>query len=70
MEDQPVVSLDDVETKFRGSLNADEGVSIDAGATAAVAPCFTQKTVPIKLYSRTFPLIRVSDLLSVVFHRY
>jgi hypothetical protein len=67
-EDHPVVSLDDVGTKFGGSLNADEGVSINAGATAALNPFFNQ-TVSITAFSKTFPLFQVSRLF-VVFHRH
>ena len=60
-EDQTVVSLDDIGTKFGGSLNADEGVLIKAGATAALNPFFDE-TVSITLFSKTFPLFKVSGL--------
>jgi hypothetical protein len=66
-EDQPVVSLDNVETKFGGSLDADEGVIIEAGATAALTSFFDQ-TVSITLFSKTFPLLTVSALLFVGCH--
>jgi len=67
-EDHPVVSLDDVGTKFEGSVNADEGLLINAGATAALNPFFNQ-TVSITAFSKTFPLFQVSRLF-VVFHRH
>jgi hypothetical protein len=66
--DWPVVSLDEVGTKFKGSVNADEGVLINAGATAALNPLFNQ-TVSITVFSKTFPLFQVSGLF-VVFHRH
>jgi hypothetical protein len=69
-KDQPAVSLHDVETSFRGSVNADERVLINTGATVALAPFFTRETPPITLFSKTFPLIRVSGLLLVSFYRH
>jgi len=54
----PVVALKDVNTTFGGSVGADVGISINAGATAALAPFFDQ-TVSVQLFSKTFPIFKV-----------
>ncbi|KIM33069.1 hypothetical protein M408DRAFT_326729 [Serendipita vermifera MAFF 305830] len=51
----PVVELKDVETKFGGTVGADVGININAGATAALVPFFDQ-TVSVPLFSKTFPI--------------
>ncbi|PVF93429.1 hypothetical protein CPB86DRAFT_109040 [Serendipita vermifera] len=55
--DQPIVSIDDIETKFGGSVAGDVGVSINAGATAALPPFFDE-TVSVELFSKTFPIFK------------
>ncbi|KAG8757455.1 hypothetical protein FRC14_002019, partial [Serendipita sp. 396] len=57
--EQPVVDLADVQTKFGGSIGADVGVSIDAGAKASLLPFFDQ-TVSVNLFSKTFPIFKKS----------
>jgi hypothetical protein len=54
----PVVALKDVETKFGGTVGADVGVSINAGATAGLSPFFDQ-TVSVQLFSKIFPVFKV-----------
>lgn len=60
---QPVVSLDQIETTFGGCVDADVGVSINAGATADLPPFF-DKTVSVTLFQKTFPLFSVSASIS------
>jgi hypothetical protein len=57
-DDLPVVALEDVDTKFGGTVSADVGVSIDAGATTGLSPFFDQ-TVSVQLFSKTFPVFKV-----------
>lgn len=64
----PVVALKDVETKFGGTVGADVGVSINAGATAALAPFFDQ-TTSVQLFSKTFPIFKVHPLCFCVSDR-
>lgn len=54
----PVVALKDLETKFGGTVGADVGISINAGATASLPPFFDQ-TVSVQLFSKTFPVFQV-----------
>ncbi|KAG8835103.1 hypothetical protein FRC17_005224 [Serendipita sp. 399] len=55
--EQPVVDVKEVETKFGGSVGADLGVSIDAGAKAALLPFFDQ-SVTVNLFSKKFPIFK------------
>ncbi|CCA68979.1 hypothetical protein PIIN_02839 [Serendipita indica DSM 11827] len=55
--EDPVLSLSDVQKKFGGSVGADLGVSVNAGATAALVPFFDQ-TVSVELFSKKFPLFK------------
>lgn len=57
--EDPIVGISEVDTKFGGTLSSTLGVSINAGATAALQPIFDQ-TAQVQLFSRTFPLFSVS----------
>jgi hypothetical protein len=56
----PVVALEDVDTKFGGTVEADVGVSVNAGATAGLSP-FLDQTVSVQLFSKTFPVFKVRN---------
>lgn len=57
--EDPIVNLSDVDTRFGGTVSSELGVSINAGATAALEPFFDQ-TAQVELFSKTFPIFSVS----------